>query len=325
MKIAVTGASGHVGGNLCRELVRKGHKVKALVHKDDRSIQGLDLELVQGDLTEPDSLEELCKDTEVVFHLAALISVNGDKQQLERINVQGTQNLINVLSQSNGRRLIHFSSIHALDHNPLDKPMDENNPLVTHALMMYETTKVKGDKIVLEGIRNGLDAVIVNPSAIIGPNDFKPSLIGQVILKLYKGSLPALVPGGYDFVDVRDVVQASIAAIDKARKGERYILSGKWVSVRDLAKTLERVTEKKIVQRTVPLSLAKLGVPFFKIYSKISGQHPLYTTQSLDIIMSGNRQIMSDKACHELNYNPRPLEETLCDTVNWYKENGYLK
>jgi dihydroflavonol-4-reductase len=324
MKIAVTGANGHVGGNLCRALLHQGHQVKALVHKDDSSIRDLNVERIKGDLADPSSLVILCKDAEVVFHLAALISVGGNRKALELTNVTGTRNLIDAMLKSKVSRLVHFSSIHALEHNPVDQPMDETRPLVTKALMMYESTKAKGDLLVQESIAKGLDAVILNPTAILGPYDYKPSLVGQVLLRLYKGTLPALVPGGYDWVDVRDIVQAAISAMTKGKTGERYILSGQWLSVGELARSLEEVTNKEIVKLTIPTSVARIGVPFIKIYSMISGQHPLYTFQSLDVLMNGNRMIINDKARRELDFSPRPIKETLADSIEWFRMNGYL-
>jgi dihydroflavonol-4-reductase len=324
MNIAVTGANGHVGGNLCRELILQGHSVKVLIYRDDTALQGVDVECVKGDLNNPAVLDRLCKDTEVVIHLAALISIKGKREALEMTNVQGTLNLISAIKRSNVRRLIHFSSIHALDHFPLDKPMDENRHLVEHATMMYESTKAKGDRIVLDHVAQGLDAVILNPTAILGPYDFKPSLMGQVLLRLYNGKLPALVPGGYDWVDVRDIVKATLCAIEHGKKGERYILSGKWTSVKELAEMMEKVTGKRMVHLILPTFLARIGVPFISIYSKLTGQHPLYTYQSLDVLILGNRMISNEKARRELGFSPRPLEETIHDSITWFRENKFL-
>jgi dihydroflavonol-4-reductase len=325
MKIAVTGANGHVGANLCRSLLAEGHEVKALVHHHTNSLKGLNLDIIQGNLGDLNSLRSLCKGTEVVFHLAAMISIDGQKNKLLEVNVEGTKNLIKVIQENGVRRLIHFSSIHALSHFPLDQPMNEARPLVMDGPTWYEITKSRAEKIVLEATKSNLDAVVINPTAVVGPNDFKPSLVGTVLIRLYNKSLPALVPGGYNWVDVRDIVQGAIAAMDKGRKGERYILGGKWVSVLDLAIILEKVTGKKINKFMIPTQVAKIGVPFIKAYAKITRQEPLYTFESLRTLRDVNKMISYKKASAELGYSSRDFEITIRDTMDWYKSYGYIK
>jgi dihydroflavonol-4-reductase len=325
MKIAVTGASGHVGANLCRSLIAEGHQVKALVHKNSNSLKGLDLEIIQGGIGEPTSLRNLCKGAEIVFHLAALISIDGEKNKLLEVNVEGTRNLINVIHENGVKRLIHFSSIHSLNHRPFEKPMDETRSLVKDGPMWYEITKARAEKMVLDETINGLDAVVINPTAIIGPFDYKPSLVGTVLIRLYNNSLPGLVKGGYNWVDVRDVVKGAIAAMDRGRKGERYILGGKWVNVQDLALLVEKVTGKRTVKLTFPTFVAKIGVPFIKTYSLIAGQEPLYTFESLRALREVNKIISSKKAETELGYFPREFDETIRDTIDWFKANGMIK
>lgn len=325
MKIAVTGANGHVGANLCRSLLAEGHQVKVLLHQHDESLKGLDLEFVHGGLNDTDSLKKLCRDTEIVFHLAALISIDKQKEKLLEVNVEGTKNLINVIQENGVRRLIHFSSIHALRHTPFNEPMDESRPLINEGPMWYEITKSKGERLVLDATLNGLDAVVINPTAIVGPFDFKPSLVGTVFIKLYKNSLPALVPGGYDWVDVRDVVKGAMAAMEKGRKGERYILSGKWISVKDLALITEKVTGRKINKLTLPTAVARIGVPFIKAYARATNQEPLYTYESLRTLREVNTKISHNKAHTELGYQPRDFETTVRDTMEWFKDNGYLE
>jgi dihydroflavonol-4-reductase len=190
--------------------------------------------------------------------------------------------------------------------------------------MWYEITKARAEKMVLEETANGLDAVVINPTAIIGPNDFKPSLVGTFLIRLYKNSLPALVPGGYNWVDVRDVVQGAIAAVEKGRKGERYILGGKWVSVKDLALLVENATHKKVNKFMAPMRLAKIGVPFIKAYASVTKQEPLYTFESLRTLMEVNTRISNQKAMTELGYNPRDIEVTVRDTLSWFRDNGYI-
>jgi len=325
MKIAVTGANGHVGANLCRSLIAEGHQVRALVHEHQDAIDGLDLEMVHGSINDPESLRKLFKDVEIVFHLAAIISIDGQKNKLLEVNYEGTRNLINIIRENGVRRLIHFSSIHALKHAPFDEPMDENRPLMTEGPTWYEITKSRADKMVMEATVNGLDAVVLNPTAIVGPNDFKPSLVGTVLIRLYNNSLPALVPGGYNWVDVRDVVHGAMAAMDKGRKGERYILGGKWVSVRDLALTVEKVSGKKVNKFMVPTGLARFGVPFIKAYAKITGQEPLYTGESLTTLVEVNKKISCRKAESELGYNARDLEITVRDALDWFRRKSYIK
>ncbi len=324
MKIAVTGASGHVGANLCRELLQRGYSVKALIHHDDRAVRNLDVELIRGSVNDPPSLDALCSDADVLFHLAAMISVNGKEEQLIKVNIEGTRNLIKACRESGIKRYIHFSSIHALSHDPLDQSMDETRLLVETSPMMYEVTKSRSEKLVLEEVAKGFNAIILNPTAIVGPNDYKPSLVGQVLIKLYKGTLPALVPGGYNWVDVRDVVFAAANAIENGRSGERYILSGQWLSVRDLARLLEKVTGKKTVRFTIPTSVAKIGVPFIRAYAAIRKEHPLYTNNSLEILKQGNRYIINDKARKELGFQSRNLENTLYDAITWFREHHYI-
>lgn len=325
MKIAVTGANGHVGANLCRSLLAEGHQVKALIHQNINSLKGLNIEIVQGSLNDLNALRSLCKDAEIVFHLAAMISIDGQKNKLLEVNVEGTKNLILVIQESGARRLIHFSSIHALSHFPLDQPMDETRPLVNEGPMWYEITKSKAEKIVLDATIDGLDAVVINPTAIVGPNDFKPSLVGTALIRLYKNSLPALVPGGYNWVDVRDIVQGAIAAMDKGRKGERYILGGKWVSIKDLALIVEKVTGKRVIKFMIPTPVAKIGVPFIKAYARIAKQEPLYTFESLRALREVNTMISHEKAAAELGYSSRDLEITIRDTMDWFQLHDYLR
>ena len=325
MKVAVTGASGHVGANLCRALIRHGHHVKALIHNDESSLKELEIERIKGNLSDPASLLKLCDDAEIVFHLAAMISVNGEKDELMKVNIQGTKNLLDAVQTAKVRRLIHFSSIHALRHKPYDEIMDESRPLVEDSPMMYEVTKAAGEKLVLERARTGLDAVIFNPTAIIGPYDFKPSLVGQVLIKIHNRTLPGLVPGGYDWVDVRDIAEAAVNAIDRARSGERYILSGRWVSVEELAAKVGQLTGRKVIKMVLPTWVAMMGVPFMKLYGSMSGQHPLYTSQSLKILKQVNRNISNMKASTELGFSAREIDESLFDSIEWFKQNGYIK
>jgi len=149
MKIAVTGANGHVGANLCRTLLAEGHQVKALVHEHQDALKGLNLELIRGNVNDTESLRKLFSGAEIVFHLAAVISIDGRKEETLQVNYEGTRNLLNIIRDNGVKRLIHFSSIHALKHYPYYEPMDETRPLMTEGPTWYEVTKARAEKMVL--------------------------------------------------------------------------------------------------------------------------------------------------------------------------------
>lgn len=325
MKVAITGASGHIGNCLIREFVKEGIKVKALIHRSDSDLKALGVDLIQGDLLNPDSLNTLCKDVDFVFHLAARISIDEtDRDIVYRTNVEGTGNLIDACLKSSVKRLIHFSSIHAIKAHPLDEVLDENRSLIADSNIIYESSKAEGERLVLSAAQKGLDAVVISPTAVIGPYDYNQSYLGQAIIKIYQNSLPMLVPGGYDWVDVRDVVKGALYAVERGRKGEKYILSGHYSSLRELSEMISKVSGKKTPKFEAPMLLARIGIPFIQLYAKLRNEDPLYTSESLDILINSNQNISNAKAKKELGYTTHSLEETLIDTFSWYKQHGTI-
>lgn len=326
MKVGITGANGHVGANLIRRLLKDGHHVRVLQYHHHKGFDGLEVEVMTGDVNDNDLLAEFCSGMNVVYHLAAKISIGHNSYEaLFQTNVEGSKNILNSSKAAGVKRFIHFSSIHAFQHSPVDEPMDESRPRALLSSIPYEKTKSIAEEWVLDQQSQEMDVIVLNPTAIIGPNDFKPSLLGQFIIKLYNGSIPGLVPGGYDWVDVRDICDAAANALHQGKGGEKYILSGHYKSVLEVADLLGQVTGKKIKKRMLPLWLAHLGVPFIYLWSKLTGQKPLYTRQSLDILQEGNKHIINEKARRELGFNPRPLSVTLKDTFTWFKHNEYIK
>jgi dihydroflavonol-4-reductase len=325
-KIAVTGASGHVGNVLCRELKRQGFEVNALLYKDPNDLEKTGVDIIEGDILDQSSLQKLCENADVVFHLAARISIsNKSRKEVFKTNVEGTKNLLDVCKKNNILKFIHFSSIHALDPFPLEQELNEERPYVEKITMAYEQSKLESEKLVFKAIENGLNAIVLNPTAIIGPHDHKPSFLGQALIKMYNNSLPMLVSGGYNWVDVRDVVQGAIASMDKGRIGYRYILSGHWVSLKGLSVTIGKIFNRRTPVFTGPDWLAQLGTPFINIYARLKQEEPLYTPETLKILKYSSRKISSVKAANDLQYTIRPFEETLKDTFEWYKEAGMIK
>ena len=326
MKIAVTGAAGHVGCNLIRALLKDGeHKIRALQYHDHQALDGLNVEIVKGDLHQPETLVSFCNGIDVLFHLASKISIGSNSyQNIYQTNVEGTKNLVRAAQNAGIKKYIHFSSIHALVHEPFEEMMDETRALATSSSIAYEKTKSLAEEWVLTQKSNTFEVVVINPTSIIGPCDYKPSLMGQFIIRLYNNTLPALVPGGYDWVDVRDIVKSAISAIENGKSGESYILSGGWTTVKELADILAEVNNIQINKPIFPIWLARIGVPFIHIWSKVMGQQPLYTNESLTILQSGNKKISHQKATKDLGHTARPLRETLKDSIDWFKENKYI-
>jgi dihydroflavonol-4-reductase len=325
MTVVVTGANGHIGANLVRTLIGAGRPTRSLVHVNSRAIDGLDTEIVYGDVGNLDSLCSAFRGAEVIYHLAASISISMNNwTSLESTNVIGTRNIVEACLRTGVRRLVHFSSIHALVQEPLSVPVDEHRPLVeSPRFPPYDRSKAAGEKEVRRGVENGLDAVIVSPTAVIGPDDFEPSYFGEALLLMACHRLPALVTGGFDWVDVRDVVDGAMLAEKLAPGGEKYLLSGHWVSLCDIADMVADISGTARPGITCPLWLAHLGVPFINIASRFSRKRPLYTGASLRALRS-NRHISHEKATRELGYRPRPFSDTIADTLRWFRGNGYL-
>ncbi|MCX6234530.1 MAG: NAD-dependent epimerase/dehydratase family protein [Bacteroidetes bacterium] len=319
MNIAVTGASGHVGSCLCRDLLERGHHVRVLIYHDTKGIEGLDVQKIKGDMLDIESLKELCRDVDIVFHLAAKISIGGfSKADVFNTNVNGTKNIIQCCIEMGVKRMVHFSSIHAFRNNPVDKPLDETWPTVGSSRFIYDWSKAESEKVVLNAVSLGFDAVIINPTAVIGPYDFKPSYLGLAFKKMAANKLPMLVQGGYNWVDVRDVVKGAISAAIKGRRGEKYILPGKYMTLKEIALTIKDITGKKVPEFICPGTIAKIFVPFIEIFAKLRNEPPLYTCESIDILRECNLYIQGTKANNELDYTPRPIEETISDTIEWF-------
>jgi len=325
MKIAVTGASGHIGINLCQELIQHGHSVKALIHKNDHGIRKLPVECITGDLMDASSLSQLVRGVEVVFHLAAVISIQvRNREELFEKNVRGTENVVEAVLKEGVRRLIHFSSIHALVQEPFERVLDEGRSLALNDSIDYSRSKALSELVIQEAVKDGLDAVILNPTAVIGPFDYAPSLLGRALILIYRGKIPALISGGYDWVDVRDVAKASIMSVEKGEKGERYILSGHWKNLCELAELTYEISGKRYKKLTCSPGLARVGLPFLKLYCRLNSTQPLYTKDSLKILQTSHSQVSYEKARKYFGFNPRPIEETIRDTFDWYRANGFM-
>ena len=299
--------------------------MRALQHVNRQAMESLKAEIVPGDVCHPASLHKAFKGADVVYHLAARISLNmNDYPVLEPINVAGTRNVVQACLDCGVRRLVHFSSVHAFIQESIGKPMDESCPLVEpRNCPPYDRSKAAGEKEVMSGIERGLDAIIISPTAVIGPYDYEPSFLGEALLNLARGKMPALVSGGFDWVDVRDVVAGALRAEERAPTGAKYLLSGHFASICDLAVMVEEIVGTPTPRMVMPRWLAFVGAPFLEGFAKMTGNRPLYTSASIRALRTG-QDVSHEKAARELGYKPRPLKETIVDTFEWFHENGYL-
>ncbi len=313
-----------IGANLVRTLLAEqgGRKVRALVHQDRRALEGLNLDLIQADLSDQASLEHAFHGADVVYHLAASISLRMDSwRSVAAVNLQGTRNVLKACQQCKVRRLVYFSSIHTRQQAPFDQPLDEDRPLLDNpGAPPYERSKAAAELEVQQAMDEGMDVITIIPTAVIGPYDFKPSYIGKALLLLARGNLPALVSGGYNWVDVRDVVYGTMQAARLAPTGSSYILSGHWLSIPEVARQVDETSGRRVPRPVVPLVVASLAEPLMRHVGRLNGSEPLYTRPMLTALQS-NRYISHARATRELGYAPRPFEQTLKDTLTWLVEN----
>ncbi len=327
MRAFVTGASGHVGGNLVRELIGRGYDVRALVRSDTRALDGLNVELVKGDLLDSSSLQPLMADCDVVFHSAAFVAVEKVQEEtMRRINVDGTKAVAQAAIAAEVPRMIHFSSVHAFSQHPTSEPLTETRPLVSDPKAApYDRTKAAAQRALMESREQGLNVSVVHPTGIIGPHDFKPSRMGQVLTDIANRKMPFSINNGFNWVDVRDVCRSAVNCVDSGRDGQHYLLPGNWASMPELSRLVSSVVERRTHIATMPFWTAYLALPFAGLSTKITGERPSFSKGSLHALAVQCRDIPGTLAREEIGHNPRPLEETITDTVNWLREHGKVR
>jgi dihydroflavonol-4-reductase len=321
--ILVTGATGHLGNVLVRELLEHGERVRVLTRpgKIARALEGLGVEIVPGDLLDPGSLERAMQGAELVYHLAARISLeNGPDPETERVNYQGTLNILTAARTARIRRLVYASSIYALKKPMKGVLLDESQPFDTAGCKgAYDCSKARASLAVLRETAAGLDGVLVCPTAIIGPFDFHGSEAGRAIRLYMHPGMRFYVEGAYDFIDVRDAATGFVLAAEKGRSGEIYILSGGRMTVREVAQTIWQASGRRAAGIRVPLGLAYLAAGFMPIFTRLTKTQLIFTRYSLDAIQS-NSQISHAKASQELGFTPRPVRQAILDAVQWLRE-----
>ena len=327
MKIFVTGATGFLGSHVARHLLADGADLRLLTRSTSRTdnIEALHAECVVGDLRDLESLKRGMAGCEVVFHVAAdyrLWAVNG--QELYHSNVDGTRNILQAARESGVRRVVYTSSVATMGFGNNGHMTDESTPVsLANMIGDYKRSKFMAEQLVLDAARGGQDVVLVNPTTPIGERDIKPTPTGQIVVDFLKRKFPAYVDTGLNLVDVSDCAEGHLLAMEKAVPGERYILGGENLTLKQILDKLAAITGLPSPSIKLPYAVAyATGVVDTLITGKIRGREPRVT---LDSVRMGRKKmfVTSAKAERILGWNPGPVDGALQRAVEWFRANGY--
>ena len=319
----ITGATGFLGSAVLRLLLAHGCRVFALVMLNDPLIHTLpkNVDTILGDLTDRNSLRDFFAaggDDFCVLHCAGLVSISSRPgEAIYAVNVQGTQNIIDLCREYHAAKLIYVSSVHAIPEKPAPETITEPDRFAPDEILGdYGKSKAMATALVLEAAQNGLNASVVLPSGILGPGDLPRGNMTRMLLAFCRGRLPLGVKGGYDFVDVRDVAVGVLACAERGRAGECYILSGHYTSISNMFSLTASLLGRKAPKLCVSAALAGFAAPIFEKLGRLRGKRPFFTPYSISVLRS-NGHFSNAKAVGALGFHARPLRETLQSTILW--------
>jgi dihydroflavonol-4-reductase len=327
MKCFVTGATGFLGSHVARQLQARGADLVVLVRPTSRmdNIAELAAERVVGDLRDVESLKRGMAGCDIVFHVAAdyrLWAING--QELYQSNVDGTRNILQAARDSGVRRVVYTSSVATMGFGNNGHLTDESSPVaLSNMIGDYKRSKFMAEQLVLEAARNGQDVVIVNPSTPIGERDIKPTPTGQIVVDFLKRKFPAYVDTGLNLVDVKDCAEGHLLAMEKARPGERYILGGENLTLKQILDKLASITGLPSPSIKLPYAVAYVTGALDTLFTgKMLKREPRVT---LDSVRMGRKKmfVTSAKAERELEWSPGPVDGALQRAVEWFRAHGY--
>lgn len=319
MKCVVTGATGHIGNVLVKNLYSHGYDITAIVlPNDDISMIEPYSTIVFGNILDQPFLESIFQGMDYVFHLAGIVEIgSGKKKLIQKVNVEGTKNVVNAALICHVKRLIYTSSVHAIPELPkpqIQTEISEFNPDDVKGL--YAKSKAEATKYVLEHKDGPMDIIVVQPSGVIGPYDYKMSNTSQMFMDFMLGRLTVYLKGGYNFVDVRDVAEGIRLAAELGKRGECYILSGFEITVKELLDEIAKVSGKKKIKTKLAYKFILAMSYFAELYYKIVRQKPLFTHYSI-IVLNSNYHFSNQKAKTDLGYVTRDIKETIKDTIEF--------
>lgn len=327
--VVVTGAGGFLGGYVCRALTKRNCRVIGMVQSGSR--RGLPADLAErvvsrsGDVLDPASLETALQGADAVVHCAGLVSIETiGGQRTRAVNLDGTRNVIQAVANLGIQRLTHISSVHAYT----GLRGTELNPASTLALdasLPYSAAKAAGQLLVMQAMERGqIRGSVICPGGIIGPGDDRPSVVGRMMLDLARRKLPMLVNEGYWWCDVRDVAEVAAAAVFDAVDGAIYFTAGSYAKFGSMAGLCTEVMGRDVTRPVAPYWLAYAGLPVVRAYAAVRRMSPLYSRETLRLVRNCPARVADETARTDLGYAPRPLRDTIRDTLVWFRESGAL-
>jgi dihydroflavonol-4-reductase len=324
----VTGATGFVGSHVARVLAEQGADLRLLVRSDSdpKNIEGLKADRVVGDLCDPASLEKGMAGCDVVFHVAADYRLwVRDPERMYRANVEGTRAILKAALQNGVRRVVYTSSVATMGFSSNGHVADENSPVsLENMIGPYKRSKFLAEKVAMEAGHSGMDVVVVNPSTPVGERDIKPTPTGGIILDFLKKKFPAYVDTGLNLVDVSECAHGHVAALEKGRSGERYILGGENLTLKQILDKLAAITGLPSPKVRVPYLVAlATGVVDEILMGRILKREPRAT---IDAVRMGRKKmfVSSSKAARELGWKIVPVDNALRCAAEWFRANGYV-
>lgn len=329
MTTLVTGATGFVGSHVARQLLAAGHRVRVLVRRSSnlQALEGLAVEHAEGDLRDVVSLERALRGVRSVFHVAADYRLwTRNPEEIYATNVEGTRRLFEVAAQTGVGRIVYTSTVATIavpSHGPA-LPSEETRATLDQMIGHYKRSKFLAELEAMKAAAAGVPIVIVNPTAPVGPGDWKPTPTGRIIVDFVNGKMPAYVDTGLNVVSVEDVAAGHLLAAERGRIGERYILGSRNMTLKEILDALAVITGRRAPRVRLPHAVALAAGYADEFVARITGRAPQIPVEGVK--MSRHRMfVASDKAERELGYKPAAVESALADAVRWYEEHGYVR
>lgn len=326
MKIFVTGGDGFLGSNLVRVLLNRGHKLRLLLQagRKTKTLDGLELEIVEGDLLNFDSIKAAAKDAEAIFHIAASTSIWPSRNEIvNKVNIEGTQNVIRLAKELKVKKLVHVGTANTFSFGCLEKPGIEDTEYISSQYGLdYMDSKWKAHQLVMNAVKEGVPAVVVNPTFMLGAYDSVPSS-GAMILAVNSQKLPGFAPGGRNYICVKDAATGIANALEKGKVGESYIIGNENLSYKEAFGKMATVLGVNPPKRSIPcwglLAYGRIG----SIIAAITGVKPT-VSYAMAKISCDAHYFTAEKAVRELDLPQTPIEEGISESFIWLKSNGYI-